>query len=222
MLFRSEAAEEQPVVNQPDQGVSQSVLSELQALRDNQQALIEQVKSLKAEKEPEKKEPEFEQVEFVKSDEDIRRAVDSPEGFNSLLNKVYQIGAAKGREMALQNMPEIVQREATTLYDRRQLIANFYSTNPELAPHAEALKNKAIELASSKVYSDYRTLLEDTEKAIRSEKNIPKVAPIVQQEPKKQEAKAPLAFPGGKGGTSRKPAPAALSKAQKDMEGLFD
>ena len=213
---------ETPVETPTAQPIPDAVTSELQALKAQQQELLDYVAQLKAEHQPEvAPEPELEAIEFIKTDEELREVFDSPGGFNKLLNQIYRAATAKGREMALQAVPEIAQTNAREVYDHRSLIRNFYSANPELLPHVDAIKATAVKLAAENNYTTYAQLLEATEKAVRAEKGIvkqiPKAAPILAAKPPQKQ---PLAFPGGSGG-ARKPSPAALSKAQQDIADIL-
>lgn len=220
------ASEQQaPPANQP--GVPDAVRDEIAALR----AQVEELKALRAEvaKTEEKKELEIEEVEFVKTEDDIRAALDSPESFNKLLNNVMKLGVTKGREMALSEMPTIAQAQAREVVNRRAVISNFFTTNSDLAPLSDKVQEEATAIAAKgeKKYESFAELLADAEVVVRQKYNKPK--PTVPQGQQNPPAAAPQPKPNnnrqpafaGAGASGRKPSPGEVGREEQDLRDLF-
>ena len=204
--------------------VPDAVQTELSALRAKLEEVTVALQERNSIKEEVAKPLEISDIKFVENDDDVRRVFESPETFNELLNKVMRMGVEKGREFALAEMPAIAQAQAREIVDRRAIITNFYTLNPDLATVAEKVKEEAVALAGAKNYKSYTELLADAEVSVRQKLNMPKPAaprkPPVAAAPKASNGRQP-AFAGA-GASGRKPSPGQVSQVEKDLQDLFD
>lgn len=124
-------------------GITRKDLTEmLQGFKDEILSLKEELKEARGKGDEAEAEPEFQAVEFVDSD-GFNEAMSSSEGFNKVLNEVYQAG----QQGVIQQLPALVTKMVAQKVAENELVRDFYRSNPDLAKVRPLVTEVAQEVA---------------------------------------------------------------------------
>lgn len=111
---------------------------------------------------------EGELIEFIKDEEGLTSLLSSPQALNKMLNKVLQMGEARGREQAVAHMPSQVRAVMQQEQQKATVINSFFAANKDLAPHKDLVGLIAQNLVREQPAIDTQTLLKETAKQTRA------------------------------------------------------
>lgn len=130
--------EEEPKEGEPKEGEPPEETPEVSTLKAQVKILQDNYDKLLAGfgKQPDKRvepEPPPTPEKFVASQEDMDKALDKPEEFNSMLNKVHN----KSVESVLKVLPAVIDNMVRVQLSLRGKITDFYNTHKDLVPHKQ-------------------------------------------------------------------------------------
>lgn len=151
------------------------------------------------------------------SKEEMEAAFESPEKMMEVMGKIYTKAVMQGAEIALQQLPGVMQPLITQQQTIVEEATKFYKENPELVPYRDFVQFVAMEVEDKHPDWNYQQVMAET--ATVAKKRLP----MLQQATTKARRETRPAFAQqGPGGKANRPKPAQVSALQSDIDAMPD
>ena len=213
-----EDLEDEPEVGEEEEEESSPDVNQLHQTIQELQTRLEELTELNTPKpgeepHPEQGPPQYEDQQFVASDDDLDKVLNSAEGLNKTLNSAVQTAI----QHVYQGIPGVIKNNVAQQVQLQETVSNFYSENPELKKHRAFVGKVSERIMKDNPNWSMQQVLEETSKEAR------KRLKLKQKAEGKAKGKNPGFAKGGKGGKgSAKAKLAGQEKEIADMLSVVD